>query len=280
MASSEHVGRVRGAASTAARRVTFPHIAAGTMLAVTATILLGIATKATGAGLACNARWPLCNGGLLNLFPADLPSFFEWIHRVVAGLTGFVILGAALAAWRRDVPPRARQAVTLGLVLLPLQVLLGRETVVTFTVPVLMAHFWTAFTIFAAFATATAVTWAPALTPRRLQAAAVGAAGLVPLSLLLHPPFVTGLTPAVHTFQYAVVLASLALVVTLAVGARRHLPGRAAGGVVALAFAHPLVVLASRHVYDAAWVVSAQRALAALLVAGLVVAAVRLGRVD
>jgi hypothetical protein len=69
-------------------------------------------------------------------------------------------------------------------------------------------------------------------------------------------------------------------VVTLAVGARRHLPGRAAGGVVALAFAHPLVVLASRHVYDAAWVVSAQRALAALLVAGLVVAAVRLGRVD
>lgn len=275
MASNERVGGVlRGAG-----RIAFPHLVAGTLLAVTLTILLGIATKATGSGLACNARWPLCDGGLLNLFPATLPSFFEWIHRVVAGVTGFVILGAAVAAWRRDVPPRARQAVTLGLVLLPVQVLLGRETVVTFTRPVLMAHFWVAFTIFASFAVATVLTWREALTPRRLRWLAAAGAVLVPVQVLLHPPVVTSFNPTVHTLQYAVTLSAFALAVAVAVGARDHLEGRAATLGVALPVALAAVVLAGRQLYAPAGpVLVAYLVFAGAVVAGLLATGVRLSR--
>lgn len=245
MAYTEHVGRLRDAAP----RIAVPTLLAGTLLAVSLTILLGVATKATGSGLACNARWPLCNGGVLDLFPADLPSFFEWIHRVVAGLTGFVILGTAVATWRRDVSRRVRQAATVGVVLLPVQVLLGRETVLSFTLPVLAAHFWTAFAIFASFAVATALTWREALTPRRLRAGALAAATLVPLQVLLHPPVVTGYTPTVQTLQYAVTLSTFALAVAVAVAGRRHLDGRPARVAVALPFVHPPVVLAGRHLF-------------------------------
>jgi len=270
MASNERVRRVRRVGG----RVPFPHLIAGTLLAVSLTMLLGIATKAAGAGLACNARWPLCDGGLLNLFPATLPSFFEWIHRVVAGVTGFVILGAAVAAWRRDVARGVRAAVTLGLVLLPIQVLLGRETVLTFTAPVLAAHFWTAFTIFAAFAVATVLTWRAALTPARLRAAAVGAAALVPLQVLLHPPVVTSFTPPVQTVQVAVTLSAFALLVAVAVGGRRHLGGAAALAVTALPVVHPLSVLAGRHLFTPSTaLLSGYLVVAAALVAGALAAA-------
>jgi cytochrome c oxidase assembly protein subunit 15 len=275
MAHNERVARVRDAAP----RVAFPHLVAGTLLAVSLTVLLGIATKATGSGLACNARWPLCNGGLLNLFPADLPSFFEWIHRVVAGLTGLVILGVGIAAWRRDVPPRVRQAVTLGTVLLPVQVLLGRETVVTFTVPVLMAHFWTAFTIFGSFAVATALTWREALTPQRLSLLAAAGALAVPLQVLLHPPVVTSFTPVVHTIQYAVTLSAFALAVAVAIGARTQFDGRVARLAVALPVVHPLLVFAGRHLYaPSGTVIGVYLLLAVTVAGGLLAAAVRFGR--
>lgn len=265
MASSEYAGRLRRATG----EIAVPHVVATTLLAVSLTILLGIATKATGSGLACTARWPVCDGGLLNLFPATMPSFFEWIHRVVAGVTGFVILGAAAVVWRRDgVDRRVRQAVTLGLVLLPVQVLLGRETVVTFTVPVLMAHFWTAFTIFASFAVATALSWRSSLTPGRLPVLAAGGAVLVPLQVLLHPPVVTSFTPTVHTLQYAVTLAVFALAVGVAVGARSHLEGWPARLAVALPVVHPPLVFAGRHLYAPGDVVLALYLLLAVLLAG------------
>jgi cytochrome c oxidase assembly protein subunit 15 len=271
MASNERVAGVR----SATRRVPFSHLVAGTLLAVTLTILLGIATKATGSGLACNARWPVCDGGLLNLFPATLPSFFEWIHRVVAGLTGVVILGTAVAAWRQDVPPRVRQAATLGLVLLPLQVLLGRETVISFTLPILVAHFWTAFTIFASFAVATALTWRAALTARRLRVLAAAGAALVPLQVLLHPPVVTSFTPTVHTVQYAVTLSVFALAVAVAVGARDHLDGRVRTLAVVLPLVHPSLVLAGRHLFASGGLaLGAYQLLAVALVGGLATVAV------
>ena len=86
----------------------FRYLVAATTAFVFATVLLGVATKSYGAGLACKARWPICDGGLLNLFPASFPSFFEWIHRVVAGVGGLFIVGTALESWRRDTPPAIR----------------------------------------------------------------------------------------------------------------------------------------------------------------------------
>lgn len=277
-AAMAHTDRLPGVAR-GTRRVTAPQLIAATTGLVFLTVLLGVATKATGAGLACNARWPLCDGGLLNLFPATVPSFFEWIHRVVAGVTGFAILGSAVVARRQGVPTGARRAVTLGLVLLPVQVLLGRETVLQYTAPILAAHFWVAFTIFACFAGAAALTWRTSLGPRRLRAATLAAAALVPAQVLLHPPVVTSYTPTVQTLQYAVTLAAFALVLAVALAGPRHLPGRRGRALAALVLVHPPLVYAGRHLFaPSASLLAGYAVLAVALVGGLLAAAVAFHR--
>lgn len=230
--------------------VRFSHLVAATTGMVFLTILLGVATKATGAGLACQARWPVCDGGLLNLFPQSFPSFFEWIHRVVAGTAGLFILGAAAAAWRTDVGSGVRRAVTLGLVLLPIQVLLGRETVLSFTLPVLAAHFWVAFTIFASFATATALAWRHRLSTGVLRKLALVAVALVPVQIVLHPPVVTSFTPVIQTIQYAVTFTVLTAAVTLAVVGRDVADSRTRTASLLAVAAHPLLVLVGRQLVD------------------------------
>jgi cytochrome c oxidase assembly protein subunit 15 len=242
-----------GAASLPRRlaaRISFPGLMAGTAVLLVATVLLGVATKATGAGLACQARWPVCDGGLLNLFPQSFPSFFEWIHRVVAGTAGLAVVASAVVAWRRGVDRTARLAVTGAAALVPLQVLLGRETVVTFTLPVLTAHFWTAVGIVTLSYAATAVAWRAALTPARLRYGAFVAAALVPVQVLLHPPVVTRFTPVLQTVQYAVVLAVFAVAVAVAVRARAVLGGRTATAALAVAAAQPLAVFFGRNLVD------------------------------
>lgn len=91
-------------------------------------MLLGIYTAAFGAGLTCGARWPFCDGWL-GLFPATIPSFIEWFHRLIAMITGFVILGTAYAAWTRSGDRRVAWTVTFAVLLLPLQIGLGAVTV-------------------------------------------------------------------------------------------------------------------------------------------------------
>ncbi|PSP81625.1 cytochrome oxidase assembly protein [Halobacteriales archaeon QS_1_68_20] len=254
------------------------------MIAVTTTlvvftVLLGVATKATGAGLACQARWPVCDGGFLNLFPQSFPSFFEWIHRVVAGVAGVAILGTGWLAWRGGATRRVRWAVTIGTLLLPVQVLLGRETVLTYEIPILAAHFWVAFTIFASFTAATVTTWRPALTPGRLQVIAATGAVLVPAQVLLYPPFVTGLTPPVQTLQYAVTLAAFMAAIAVGVAAREYLDGRLATVALALPVLHPLVVLAGRQLLDPSGpVFTAYTLVAAALAGGLLWVALRVDR--
>ncbi len=275
MAHGERGARARGVGG----RVTFPRLIAVTLVLVVLTILLGVATKATGAGLACQARWPVCDGGFLNLFPQSFPSFFEWIHRVVAGVAGFAILGTGWAAWRGAATRRVRWAVTLGVVLLPIQVLLGRETVLTYEIPILAAHFWVAFAIFASFAAATVATWRPALTPGRLRVLAIAGVGLVPAQVMLYPPFVTSLTPPVQTLQYAVTLAAFAVAVAVAVAGREYLDGRPATVAVALPLLHPLVVLAGRQLLAPTGpVFAAYGLLAAALSGGLLWTALGFGR--
>lgn len=243
MADTANVGWLR----RGTRGVGVPELIAGTTLLILLTALLGVLTKAAGAGLACEARWPVCDGGFLNLLPATVPSFFEWIHRVVAGVTGFAVLGATVAAWRTDVPRGARWAATAGLVLLPIQVVIGRETVLQYTAPILEAHFWLAFAIFASFVAASALTWQGALTPGRLRTAALVGAGLVPLQLVLHPPVVTSYTPTVQTIQYAVTFLVFAAALTVALAGRGYLSERQGLALLALPILHPLLVSVSRQ---------------------------------
>lgn len=274
MTTTERIG------GGSARIPRFRWLAVATVGLVYATVLLGVATKATGSGLACNARWPLCDGGFLNLFPASLPSFFEWIHRVVAGVTGFAILGATAAAWRwPGVGRLPRLAATVGLVLLPVQVLLGRQTVVQFTGPVLAAHYWTAMAIFGAFVVAAVAAWRGALTRAHATRALALAALLLPVQVAVGPGVVAAYTPPLQAVHYAVTLALFAAALLAALvawrdpGPARYAAGLAAGLV-------PVLVLLGRTVptTSAGWLLPAHDAVAVLLFLAAAAGAVGLRR--
>ncbi|MCU4740470.1 COX15/CtaA family protein [Halobacteria archaeon AArc-m2/3/4] len=205
-------------------RFGFSHLLASTVVLVAATILLGVAAKATGSGLACDANWPLCDGGLLNLFPANFPSFFEWIHRVVAMVAGFFIVGTAIVAWRaKTIDRRITYAVTLGLILTPIQVTLGRETVLSYEMTILSLHFWTAVVIFALFVVSAILVWAHRLTTTHVTLALAVGAVSVPLHVALSPLFIDSYTAVIQTAQYAAVLTLLSAVSLAAiVGWRRY----------------------------------------------------------
>ncbi|MFB6157458.1 MAG: COX15/CtaA family protein, partial [Haloferacaceae archaeon] len=66
-----------------------------------------------------------CDGGVL---PRTVPSFIEWFHRLVAMVTGFLIVGTAAWAWQAG-DRGTRTTATLAAVLLPLQVGIGAVTV-------------------------------------------------------------------------------------------------------------------------------------------------------
>lgn len=129
------------------RGIRFRQFAAATTGLTFGLILLGVYTAATGAGLSCSAQWPLCDGGVL---PQSIPSFIEWFHRLVAMIVGFFILGMTAWAWRsHGDQPRIKWSATLALVVLPLQVLLGGATVLSYTPLIQTAHHAAALLIFA-----------------------------------------------------------------------------------------------------------------------------------
>lgn len=202
---------------------TFRRLAVATVVMTYFTILLGVATKAAGAGLACQARWPVCDGGLLNLFPTTVPSFFEWIHRVVAGTTGFFILGTAVAAWRGDHGRWLPRFALLGLALLPVQVLLGRQTVLQFTMPILTAHYWVAMTIFGSFVAVAALSYRSRLTRGHLRRALAVALAAVPVQLLFSAQMLSRYSPPIQSAHYAATLVLLAALVVAVVAARERL---------------------------------------------------------
>jgi cytochrome c oxidase assembly protein subunit 15 len=143
------------------RRPSFRSLAAVTAGLTFALILVGIYTKATAAGLACNAQWPGTNG-FLGLLPADVPCFIEWSHRALAMVTGFAILGTAVAAWRGGLDRRIRYATAIALAVLPVQVLLGANTVFNYGAVAQVAHHGAALVIFTGLLVATTLAfWGP-----------------------------------------------------------------------------------------------------------------------
>ncbi|ELY95940.1 MULTISPECIES: hypothetical protein [Natrialba] len=195
-------------------RFGFRHLLAATLALVAGTILLGIAAKATGSGLACQQNWPQCDAGPYNLLPANLPSFYEWFHRFVAMFAGFAIIGSAIAAWRSPtVDRRVAALVVLGMVLTPVQVYLGRATVTQYTMDILSLHFWTAILIFTMFVVATTLVWKNSLSTTHVR----GALGIGLLALPAHVALsptdlgmVTEYTPTMQLLQYGVTLTLIA----------------------------------------------------------------------
>ncbi|NHN41179.1 cytochrome oxidase assembly protein [Halorubellus sp. JP-L1] len=224
----------------------FRWLAALTVAATFLTILLGVSTKATGAGLACQARWPVCDGGFLNLFPQSVPSFFEMIHRVVAGVTGLFILATAAVAWLDDHARYVKLAATAAVVLLPVQVLLGRQTVLEFTGPILFLHYWVAMGIFAGVVVATTLVYRDVVSAGAYRRALAVAAVAQPLVVLFGAQVLSRYTPPVQTAHYAVSLTVLAALAFAVVGGWGVLDARARWLAAAALGAFPVQIALGR----------------------------------
>ena len=237
--------------------ITFPRFAALTAATTLTLVSLGVYTSATGSGLACSAQWPLCDGGVL---PQTVPSFIEWFHRLVAMVTGFLILGVAAWSWYApEADRRTAATATLAAVLLPLQVTVGAVTVTLsgmvpggYAVSTHAAHLFVALTIF----TALTVTSLRALdgsysdpAAERARRALAAAAVVIALTALFSR--VVPVVPYIPSAQATFVGIGLAGYASL-VAAVRWLPDRpldralslvaAAAVVVALVLGRDLVV--------------------------------------
>jgi protoheme IX farnesyltransferase len=108
----------------------FQKLAAATVALTFLLVTIGVIVRATDSGMAC-PHWPGCfDGQFLPGLDAGYQVWLEWIHRTVAALIGFAILGLAAVAVRdhRDRPSLVWPSVAaVGLV--AFQAWLGRETV-------------------------------------------------------------------------------------------------------------------------------------------------------
>jgi protoheme IX farnesyltransferase len=106
----------------------FQKLAAATVATTVLLVTIGVVVRATGSGMGC-PDWPLCHNGVLPPLD-DTQAWLEWIHRTVAAIIGFEILGLAVLAW---VDHRDRRSILwpslLAVVLVGFQAWLGRETV-------------------------------------------------------------------------------------------------------------------------------------------------------
>ncbi len=106
----------------------FQKLAALTLATALGLVTIGVIVRATDSGLGC-PDWPLCHGQLIPALD-DTKAWIEWVHRTVAVIIGFEILGLAALAL---IDHRDRRSIlwpsfaAVGLV--GFQGWLGRETV-------------------------------------------------------------------------------------------------------------------------------------------------------
>ena len=106
----------------------FQKLAGLTLLTTLALVTVGVIVRATDAGLGC-PDWPTCHGQLIP--PLDDPkAWIESIHRWIAVIIGFEILGLAVLALKDHRDRRSLVVGSLAAVgLVGFQAWLGRETV-------------------------------------------------------------------------------------------------------------------------------------------------------
>ena len=108
----------------------FQALAAATVATTFVLVTIGVVVRATDSGMAC-PHWPGCfEGQFLPALDAGYQVWLEWIHRTIAALIGFLILGLAFVAVRDH---RDRASIlwpsVAAVALVGFQAWLGRETV-------------------------------------------------------------------------------------------------------------------------------------------------------
>ena len=212
-----------------------------TTVATAITALVGVITATTGAGLTCEARWPLCDGAVFGLFPANFMSFIEWFHRLVAMITGLLIIGSAIAAWRGGGSRRIRFATLAAMALTPLQVVFGAFTVLVefvfgYSVLVLTIHFGLASIILGLLVAATV--WAysevSAVTTDGIRRAGTVALAGFPVMVALTPRLFFTFGEVVQFIYYAIGFAMFSALAVVAL-CGREIDLRGVAGVAGLA---------------------------------------------
>ncbi|MDY6775381.1 MAG: COX15/CtaA family protein [Halobacteria archaeon] len=149
-------------------RVPFRYFMGVTLVGTYILMVLGSYVKAIGAGLSC-PDWPTCYGTWVPFLDPSIISnspytalqiFTEWAHRGLAMVMGFMIIGAAIAAWRLGRERAVVWSSAVAVLLLPFQIILGGLTVTENLKPIIVtAHLGTATIILVSLTVATALVW-------------------------------------------------------------------------------------------------------------------------
>jgi heme A synthase len=135
----------------------------GTALVAFVTMCVGAYVSSSGAGLACLSI-PACAG---NIVVYSEGQYVQMLHRIIAGATFLFAVVAFALTWLRPASARVRGAVTAGLVLVFVQVLLGLLNVaLRLPMDLREAHAFNAALVFLAFVVAAIFGAMDAYAPR------------------------------------------------------------------------------------------------------------------
>lgn len=224
------------------------------------TALIGVITATSGAGLTCEARWPLCDGAVFGLFPANFMSFIEWFHRLIAMITGILIIGSTVAVWRGGGRRRVRVATLAAMLLTPLQIVFGAFTVLVhefvfgYSVLVLTLHFGLASLILGSLVAATVWAYAETSSVSPIQIRQAGTIALLafPIVVALTPRLIFTFGEVVQFLYYGLGFGMFAALTVVALWGREiGLRAVAAAGGVAAVLVISQLVVARRAFGDA-----------------------------
>jgi cytochrome c oxidase assembly protein subunit 15 len=231
-----------------------------TTVATALTALMGVITATAGAGLTCEARWPLCDGAVFGLFPANFMSFIEWFHRLIAMITGILIIGSTVAVWRGGGRRRVRVATLAAMLLTPLQIVFGAFTVLVhefvfgYSVLVLTLHFGIASLILGSLVAATVWAYAETSSVSPIQIRQAGTIALLafPIVVALTPRLIFTFGEVVQFLYYGLGFGMFAALTVVALWGREiGLRAVAAAGGVAAVLVISQLVVARRAFGDA-----------------------------